>query len=155
MILHGPGAFLERAIRLVERDKNHPSVIIWSLGNESGFGPNHAAMAAWIHGYDKTRLVHYHPAGKDPVVDIVSDMYPTLEYLAEMGADARDPRPYVMCEYAYSMNNSTANLKDYWDVIERYPRIAGGFIWDWVDKGFRRTAPNGKEYRGLWRRLWR
>ncbi|MBU4285728.1 MAG: hypothetical protein KKD76_02365, partial [Verrucomicrobia bacterium] len=93
-------AFVDRAIRLVERDKNHPSVIIWSLGNETGYGPNHDAMAAWIRAADPTRPIHYERAGTAPVVDIVSIMYPEVPKLAAEGAKD-DPRPFFMCEYAH------------------------------------------------------
>ncbi|MCD6520414.1 MAG: DUF4981 domain-containing protein, partial [Anaerolineae bacterium] len=138
-------AFLERGIRMVERDKNHPSVIVWSLGNESGYGPNHDALADWIHQHDPTRLVHYHPAEDAPIVDMVSFMYPSISKLVEE-AQKEDPRPIVMCEYAHSMGNSTGNLKEYWQVIEKYKRLQGGFIWDWVDQGLRRRTEDGVEW---------
>jgi len=141
-------AFMERCVRMVERDKNHPSVIMWSLGNESGYGPNHDAMAGWIHGYDPTRLVHYegtvHVRGKvSPVVDVISVMYPTIERLAKLAEDPNDDRPIIMCEYAHSMGNSTGNLKEYWETINKYRRLRGGFIWDWVDQGILRKTDDG------------
>ena len=137
-------AFLERGIRMVARDKNHPSVIIWSLGNESGYGPNHDAMANWIHAHDPTRLVHYHPAENAPIVDMISFMYPTIERLVAAAEDPTETRPVIMCEYAHSMGNSTGNLKEYWEAIETHRRLQGGFIWDWVDQGLRRETPGGE-----------
>ncbi|MEW6229420.1 MAG: glycoside hydrolase family 2 TIM barrel-domain containing protein, partial [Bacillota bacterium] len=110
-------AFLDRAERMVERDKNHPSVIIWSLGNESGYGPNHDAMAAWIRRADPTRPIHYEPAGASEVVDIVSVMYPTVDSLVEQGRKTDDPRPFFMCEYAHAMGNGPGNLKESWEAI--------------------------------------
>ncbi|MHB9022904.1 MAG: beta-galactosidase, LacZ type [Armatimonadota bacterium] len=139
-------AYLDRAQRMVERDKNHPSVIIWSLGNESGYGPNHDAMAAWIRQADPTRLIHYEGAGESPVMDIVSVMYPTVERLIEQGTRTDDPRPFFMCEYAHAMGNGPGNLKEYWEAIRQYPRLIGGCIWEWVDHGIRRRTESGEEY---------
>ncbi|MCX5757874.1 MAG: hypothetical protein NTU83_05095, partial [Candidatus Hydrogenedentes bacterium] len=130
-------AFVERAERMVERDKNHPCVIVWSLGNESGYGPNHDAMTAWIREHDATRLVHYNPTSEPRCTDIVSPMYPSVDELIAAGADANDHRPVIMCEYAHSMGNSTGNLKEYWEAIETHKRLQGGFIWDWVDQSIR------------------
>ena len=139
-------AFLQRAIRMVERDKNHPSVIIWSLGNESGEGPNHAAMAEWVHQHDPTRPVHYHPADHEPYVDMISLMYPTIDRLVEVATREGETRPLVMCEYAHSMGNSTGNLKEYWEAIWGHQRCIGGFIWDWVDQGLRQKTAEGEEW---------
>ncbi|MGQ9683449.1 MAG: glycoside hydrolase family 2 TIM barrel-domain containing protein [Anaerolineae bacterium] len=139
-------AFLQRAIRMVERDKNHPCVIIWSLGNESGHGPNHAAMADWVHQNDPTRPVHYESAGHEPYVDIVSFMYPSLEKLIEWAERPGETRPLLMCEYAHSMGNSTGNLQEYWQVIAEHPRCLGGCIWDWVDQGLRQWTPDGRAW---------
>ena len=140
-------AMLDRGIRMVERDKNHPSVIFWSLGNESGFGPNHAAMAGWIHQFDPTRLVHYEGAQgtpRDPEwVDMRSRMYPSPDELLKLAQDNRDDRPIVMCEYAHSMGNSTGNLVDYWNIIRSEKRLIGGFIWDWIDQGLLQKSANG------------
>ena len=134
---------MERIIRMVERDKNHPCVIMWSLGNESGYGPNFDTMAAWIHAYDGTRPIHYEGAthvlrtrGEIPKsVDVISVMYPSLEFLVKLATDLNDGRPVIMCEYAHSMGNSTGNLKEYWEIIRSFKHICGGFIWDWVDQG--------------------
>jgi beta-galactosidase len=143
-------AFMERAIRMVERDKNHPSIIFWSLGNESGCGPNHAAMAAWIKDYDPTRPVHYEGAQGVPkdsyYVDMISRMYARIPEIVRLATDPVDDRPVVLCEYAHAMGNSVGNLKEYWDAIRTYKRLIGGFIWDWADQGLRKKDPNGREF---------
>jgi beta-galactosidase/beta-glucuronidase len=149
-------AFVDRGARMVERDKNHPSIIMWSLGNESGSGPNHAAMAGWIHDHDPTRLVHYegvtgwggHYEGPEdaPYVDVVSVMYPTLEKLDQLARVPGETRPIVMCEYAHAMGNSCGNLREYWEAVEKHPRFQGGFIWDWMDQGIRQVTPDGEEW---------
>ncbi|MDG0789908.1 DUF4981 domain-containing protein [Cohnella ginsengisoli] len=125
-------AYVQRARRLVERDKNHPSVIVWSLGNESGYGSNHDAMAEWVREKDGTRPIHYERAYDAPVVDIVSSMYPAVGTIVEEGLKD-DPRPYLMCEFGHAMGNSTGNLKEYWDAIYAHPRLLGGLIWEWAD----------------------
>jgi beta-galactosidase/beta-glucuronidase len=137
-------AFVDRMIQMVERDKNHPSVIIWSLGNESGYGPNHEAMANWVRQYDPTRPVHYHPAEYAPTVDMISFMYPPVAKIIDVAENDGDPRPILMCEYAHSMGNSTGNLKEYWEAIESHPRLIGGFIWDWMDQGLRQETDDGR-----------
>jgi beta-galactosidase len=143
-------AFMQRAIRMVERDKNHPSVIFWSLGNESGCGPNHAAMSAWIHYYDTSRPVHYEGAAARPhdpyYVDVISRMYAKIPEIIRLATDPDDTRPMVLCEYAHAMGNSVGNLKEYWDAIRSHERLIGGFIWDWADQGLRKTDSNGKEF---------
>jgi len=146
--------FVERAQRMVERDKNHPCVLVWSLGNESGYGPNHDAMSAWIHENDPTRPVHYESAHhyEEPepasLVDIVSVMYPRVDTLAQLAVKPGETRPLIMCEYAHSMGNSTGNLKEYWDTIEANKRLCGGCIWDWVDQGIRKYTPEGVPWFG-------
>jgi beta-galactosidase len=143
-------AFMERAIRMVERDKNHPSVIFWSLGNESGCGPNHSAMAAWIHYYDPTRPVHYEGAAARPhdpyYVDMISRMYARIPEIIRLATDPDDNRPMVLCEYSHAMGNSVGNLKEYWDAIRSHKRLIGGFIWDWADQGLRKTDADGREF---------
>lgn len=148
-------AYLDRVVRMVERDKNHPSVIIWSLGNESGFGDNHVAMAEWVHANDPTRLVHYEGAtgwgnaseGLDnSMMDLVSTMYPTVDSIIEEGQRTDDPRPYFMCEYAHAMGNGPGNLKEYWEAIYRYPRLIGGCVWEWTDHGLPRCTAEGEEW---------
>jgi beta-galactosidase len=138
-------AHMNRMERMVERDKNHPSVIIWSLGNEAGDGTNFQAMSEWTHRRDPSRPVHYERAGRASHTDIVCPMYSRIETLLEY-ASARRDRPFIMCEYAHSMGNSTGNLQDYWDVIEAHDQLQGGCIWDWVDQGFRRKTTDGREY---------
>lgn len=128
-------AYMERASRMVLRDKNHPSVIIWSLGNESGAGPNHAAMYGWIKEYDKTRYVQYESGfPKANITDILCPMYPNMDWLKDVMADETDLRPMILCEYAYAKSNSTGNFKEFWDSVHKYPRFQGGFLWDFADK---------------------
>jgi beta-galactosidase/beta-glucuronidase len=138
-------AFMERVVRMVQRDRNHPAIIIWSLGNESGWGPNHAAQADWVHANDPSRPVHYESGFKAPELDMISRMYPTVEAIVELATDD-DPRPVFMCEYAHAMGNSCGNLKEYWQAIEGHKRLIGGCIWDWVDQGLRRREPDGAEW---------
>lgn len=138
-------AYLDRASRMLERDKTHPSVIFWSLGNESGFGCNHQEMASWIRAKDPTRPIHYEGAGEAELVDIVSVMYPSLDALQQAGEnEGGDPRPFFMCEYAHAMGNSPGSLREYWQLIYQYPRLIGGCVWDWVDQGLRHSAQNGE-----------
>jgi beta-galactosidase/beta-glucuronidase len=137
--------FLDRARRMVERDKNHPSVIIWSLGNESGYGPNHDAMAEWVRQADPTRPIHYERARDAKMVDIVSCMYPSLDALIAEG-EKDDDRPFLMCEFAHAMGNAVGNLKEYWEAIYRYPRLLGGLIWEWADLGVRQQLESGEEW---------
>ncbi len=139
-------AFVERAERMVERDKNHPSIIIWSLGNEAGYGKNHDAMAAWIRAHDPTRPIHYEQAYEAPVVDIVSVMYPKVDALIEQGKRTDDPRPFFMCEYAHAMGNGPGNLKEYWEAIYAHPRLLGGCVWEWADHGIRQITDDGEEW---------
>lgn len=129
-------AHLDRTRRMVERDKNHPSVILWSLGNEAGDGPNFEVTSAWIKQRDPTRPVHYEQAGLRPHTDIVCPMYPPPSELARYSAHSQT-RPFIMCEYAHAMGNSCGNLWLYWDLIYSRPHLQGGFIWDWVDQGLR------------------
>lgn len=143
-------AMLDRMIRMVERDKNHPSVIFWSLGNEAGSGPNHAAMAGWVHEYDNTRPVHYEGTEGYPKdaewVDVISRMYYKAKDILSLANTKNDTRPVMLCEYAHSMGNSTGNLQEYWDVIYSHPRLIGGFIWDWTDQGLLEEDADGRKY---------
>jgi beta-galactosidase len=138
-------AHMDRTVRMVERDKNHPSVVIWSLGNEAGDGPNFEATSAWIHQRDKTRPVQYERAEQRPHTDLVVPMYAPFARLIAY-ATGQQERPLIMCEYAHSMGNSTGNFQDYWDVIEKYPLLQGGFIWDWADQGLRKKTTDGREF---------
>ena len=166
-------AFLDRAVRMAERDKNHPSIVIWSMGNESGYGPNFAAISAWLHDFDPTRPVHYEGAqgaGGEPdpkTVDVISRFYTRVkqeylnpgiaegedkeraenarwERLLEIAERTNDNRPVMTSEYAHSMGNALGNFKEYWDEIYSNPRMLGGFIWDWVDQGIYKTLPDGR-----------
>ncbi|MGV8829806.1 MAG: glycoside hydrolase family 2 TIM barrel-domain containing protein [Breznakibacter sp.] len=129
------GAHMDRISRLVERDKNHPSVIIWSLGNECGNGPVFHDAYKWIKGRDNTRLVQFEQAGENENTDVVCPMYPRINSMQRY-ADKENPgRPYIMCEYSHAMGNSNGNFKEYWDMIRSKPHMQGGFIWDWVDQG--------------------
>lgn len=139
-------AFLDRVSRMVERDKNHPSIIAWSLGNESGYGPNHAACSDWVRANDPTRPVHYHPAEDAPTIDILGPMYPSVQKIIDMAQVPGETRPVIMCEYAHAMGNSNGNLVEYWQAVDDYPRLQGGFIWDWVDQGIRRITEEGTEW---------
>ncbi len=134
---------MERTIRMVERDKNHPSVIIWSLGNEGGDGTNFRATSNWIHQHDPTRPVHYERAGRRPHTDIVCPMYSHVNSIIAYGEEDRD-RPLILCEYAHAMGNSIGNLREYWDAIEKYKHLQGGCIWDWVDQGLRKYTTDEK-----------
>ncbi|WP_435132748.1 glycoside hydrolase family 2 TIM barrel-domain containing protein [Formosa sp. A9] len=158
-------AYVERMTRMVERDKNHPSVIMWSLGNESGKGPNHAAMASWTRDFDITRPIHYEPAQgnprldgyiderdprypstgdhshrfenpqDEPYVDMVSRFYPGVFTPQFLLDNKADTRPILFVEYSHSMGNSTGNMKEFWDEFRRLPRMIGGCIWDYKDQG--------------------
>jgi beta-galactosidase len=140
-------AYMERASRMVLRDKNHASVLFWSLGNESGCGTNHHAMAAWIRAYDPTRLLHYESGRPGPQVsDVVSVMYPRLDMIKQLLADMNEKRPIVMCEYAYAKGNSTGNFFKFWDMVDAFPRFQGGCIWDWNDKALLATNDKGEKY---------
>lgn len=166
-------AFLDRAVRLAERDKNHPSVIFWSMGNEAGYGPNFAAISAWLRQFDPTRPIHYEGAqGKptDPAtVDVISRFYPRVqgaylnpetpesvgmeraenarwERLLSIAREPADNRPVLTSEYAHAMGNALGNLQETWDEIYSHPRMLGGFIWEWADEGLRKRAADGTPF---------
>lgn len=167
-------SFLDRVVRMAERDKNHASVICWSLGNESGYGPNFAAASSWLRTFDPTRPIHYEGAQaltRDPdAVDIVSRFYPRVsepyleppypdgsassgervenrrwDRLLEVARDSDELRPVLASEYAHAMGNSLGNLSVYWEEVYSQRRLLGGFIWDWVDQGLYRTLPDGSQ----------
>ncbi len=142
------GAFVARGVAMVERDKNHPSVVYWSMGNETGLGRNFDAMYAAMKAIDPTRPIHYESRNPPyaPTLssfDIISTMYPTVEHIVDLMN--QDPsRPVIICEYAHAMGNSLGNFKKYWDAYDAYPRLQGGFIWDWVDQALRHPGPGGR-----------
>lgn len=168
------GSFVERASRMVARDLNHPSIVIWSLGNESGQGPNHAAMSGWIKEADPTRPIHYEGASSVPTdpryipwtdkkrytedqryignpidptwVDMISRMYPTARQLKLINDSDTGTRPIVMCEYAHGMGNSLGNLNEYWELIRSEPRLMGGYVWDWIDQGLYKKDEAGNRF---------
>jgi beta-galactosidase/evolved beta-galactosidase subunit alpha len=137
--------YLDRMARMVERDKNHPSVVVWSLGNESDFGSNHVAMAEDTRARDPTRPIHYEPDTDQEVSDIVGPMYPSWEQLEAWAAEDDYDHPVIMCEYAHAMGNGPGSLSEYWEMIYDNDRLQGGFIWDWLDQGLRRTTDDGEE----------
>jgi beta-galactosidase len=146
-------AWLERGARMAQRDKNHACIVLWSLGNESGHGASHDALAGWIRAYDPTRPLHYEGAimwdwpRAQHVTDVLCPMYPEI---ADIERWARDPgaepqMPLIMCEYSHAMGNSNGCLAEYWDVIERYDGLQGGFVWEWWDHGLVQQLPDGRE----------
>ena len=156
-------AMLERIMRMAQRDKNHPSIIMWSLGNESGASPAHTAAAAWLRAWDPTRPVHYEgglgedlmsPAGADvaatfdrdrPDTDVIAPMYPEVADLVDWATRFTPRRPLVMCEYIHAMGNSCGGLDEYWAAIRAHHGLQGGFVWDWVDQALVQTLPDGTE----------
>ncbi|MBS0030708.1 glycoside hydrolase family 2 TIM barrel-domain containing protein [Chitinophaga sp. 22321] len=137
-------AYLNRTKRMVERDKNHCSIITWSLGNESGFGDNFIATYQYIKARDNTRPVQYEGAGTNKWTDIICPMYKSVNALKKY-LQTPDSRPIIQCEYAHMMGNSGGNLKDDWDLIYQHPRLQGGFIWDFADQTFFKTDANGRQ----------
>lgn len=143
-------AWIDRGNSMVHRDKNHPSIFSWSMGNETGWGANFDAMYKAMKAIDPTRPIHYE--SKTPAYanvlsryDIISTMYPTLNDIVSLMN--QDPtRPVIICEYAHTMGNSLGNFKKYWDLFYKYPRLQGGFNWDWVDQGLRSKDHAGREY---------
>jgi beta-galactosidase len=147
----GP-AILARGQRMVERDKNHPSIILWSLGNEAGAGIGFEPLAAWIRRADPTRPLHYE-GGLDwnwyrdhSTTDIICPMYPTIDAIVAWAKSGHGDRPLIMCEYSHAMGNSNGSLHDYWDAIETWHGLQGGFIWDWVDQGLLQQDARGVRY---------
>ncbi|HLZ84667.1 MAG TPA: glycoside hydrolase family 2 TIM barrel-domain containing protein [Caulobacteraceae bacterium] len=160
--------FLERGLRMVERDKNHPSVIAWSLGNESGYGPNHDALAGWIRRRDPSRPLHYEGAiwgwdksvrsgfGEGPgtadggrvASDLICPMYPAVDALVAWARDndPTDRRPMILCEYSHAMGASNGSLADYWDAFEAWHGLQGGFVWEWADHGILRRDAQGRPF---------
>jgi len=152
------GAMLDRMTRMVARDFNHPCIVIWSLGNESGYGAAHDAMYQWSKRADPSRPVQYEGGGSaTAATDIICPMYARTDRDLPQGPDlapkpglikwatvANENRPLILCEYAHAMGNSLGNFADYWEAFRDYPRLQGGFIWDWVDQGLNRVKDGGE-----------
>ncbi len=154
-------AFVDRVSRMVVRDKNHPCVIAWSLGNESGYGTNHDAAAGWVRNYDPNRPLHYEAAiaddwdatpersgggkGASPATDILCPMYAPIGAIVAYANSGRQDRPLILCEYSHAMGNSNGTLADYWDAIESTDGLQGGFIWEWWDHGLVQHTEDGGE----------
>jgi beta-galactosidase len=153
-------AFEERMMRMVVRDKNHPSVIAWSAGNESGHGENHVRAIERVRAYDPSRVIHHegevkerwtqrgneYNGGSNSYNDLVNPMYPSVEDIIRHATESRDPRPVILCEYSHAMGNSNGSLAEYWDAFERYHGLQGGFIWEWVDHGIASVDEKGRRY---------
>ncbi len=146
-------AHLDRVSRMVERDKNHPSIIIWSLGNEAGTGPNFENAANWIRSRDSSRLVSYLGWGTigeehkpNSYTDIYAPMYDDIDKMVDYAKDPRYTQPMIQCEYAHAMGNSLGNLEDYWKAIRAHKKLQGGFVWDWVDQGVKAKDAKGRDY---------
>ena len=138
-------AHVDRIERMVERDKNHPCIIEWSMGNEAGDGVNFSAAYAWIKKRDQSRPIHYERALMGPNTDIYCPMYASIADIVHYASETQT-RPLILCEYAHAMGNSTGNLQEYWDAIEQYDQLQGGYIWDWVDQGLVKTNKKGESY---------
>ena len=139
-------AYLDREERMLERNKNHPSIIIWSIGNESYYGCNIQACADYLHARDTSRPVNYYHAGIRDCVDIVGMHYPSLEKVEEALREEKSNRPILLEEFAHSMGNGTGNMAEYVALWESEPRLIGGFIWDWIDQGLLTKTPQGVPY---------
>ncbi len=150
-------ACVDRMISMVERDKNHPSIVMWSLGNEAGMGENFKIMKKETLKLDSTRPIHYEGDYKQEISDVISSMYFSPKQLERnlkrntAGTPGRmvklsSPRPYILCEYAHAMGNSLGNFQEFMDVFEKYPNAIGGFIWDFIDQGLRKVSDKGEEF---------
>lgn len=146
-------AFVDRAKRMVERDKNQPCVVIWSMGNESGYGVNHIAMAQWTRQRDPSRPVHYEGAAPQyrgntdtEALDMESRMYASAAEIEAYAKDAGSEKPLFLCEYSHAMGNGPGDLMDYWNVIYAYPKLMGGCVWEWCDHGIERRTEHGERY---------
>ena len=144
-------AFVDRVGRMVQRDIHHPSVVMWSLGNESGAGTNHEAAAAFARSFDPSRPLHYEGGirgnwmGSHSLTDVIAPMYPTINAIKEYAKSPKADRPLIMCEYSHAMGNSNGTLAEYWEVIESTRGLQGGFIWEMWDHGPVQTMPDGSK----------
>lgn len=136
---------VDRCARLVQRDRNHPCVVMWSLGNESGYGSNFAAAAEAVRALDNSRPVHYERDERAESADVFSRMYTPIPAFIEEGKKD-EAKPFFLCEYAHAMGQGPGNLEEYWDAIYQYPRLIGGCVWEWADHGIVKTAPDGTKY---------
>ena len=145
-------AWVDRVSRMALRDKNHASVILWSLGNESGYGLNHEAAAAWLRRYDPSRPLHYEGAirydwtSDQGVSDLTCPMYPPISAIVDHARSGLQRHPLIMCEFSHAMGNSNGTLAEYWDAIESTPGLQGGFIWEFWDHGLVQTLPDGRTH---------
>ncbi|NRY59315.1 glycoside hydrolase family 2 TIM barrel-domain containing protein [Clostridium beijerinckii] len=150
-------AYMDRMVQVVERDKNFTSIIIWSVGNESGNGSNHHEMIAWAKHRDTSRLLHHEGESRDCVntetkayekdvehADFNSTMYTEFDVLQKIGEEAGIKKPFILCEYAHAMGNGPGGLEEYWSLFHKYPKLQGGFIWEWRDQGIKKVLPDGK-----------
>jgi beta-galactosidase len=154
--------YLDRIERTMERDKNHPSIVMWSLGNESGTGANLAAMADWVHSRDPERPVHYEGDHAGDYTDVYSRMYPSIAEVTSIGSEStalllnasgaqsvrQRTKPFLLCEYVHAMGNGPGGIELYEDLVDRYPRLHGGFVWEWRDHGIRTRTADGVEFFG-------
>lgn len=143
-------AHVSRVMNMIERDKNHPSVIVWSMGNEAGTGPNFLESYKAAQNYDDTRPIHYERAEKMTEVkerhtDIIGNMYMPIPEVQQL-YEAEQERPFIWCEYSHAMGNSNGNFKEYWDLVYSHPQIQGGFIWDWMDQGLMKYDKQGQPF---------
>ncbi|MBB6450932.1 beta-galactosidase/evolved beta-galactosidase subunit alpha [Geomicrobium halophilum] len=152
-------AYLDRIQRMVERDKNFPSIIMWSLGNESGYGRNHKAMTAWAKDRDDSRIVHYegetqvvmdrgnqYPEDELESSDVFTTMYTDFDVLEKLGQRGDLSKPHILCEYAHAMGNGPGGFNEYWETIYRHDRLQGGFVWEWLDHGIRSYTKEGEAF---------
>ena len=154
-------AYLDRVLRMAQRDKNHACVFQWSLGNESGYGPNHGLAAGYLRALDPSRPIHYEGATRQAwgqggvryqanwnrlATDTYGPMYPQVEDMIAWVKEVDDPRPYIPCEYSHAMGNSNGSLKEYWQAFKSVRGLQGGFIWDWVDQGLLKVGADGRAH---------
>ena len=144
-------AHVSRVVNMARRDKNHPCIIVWSMGNEAGTGPNFLACYQSLKAYDPSRPVHYERAEKMTTVkerhtDIIGDMYRLISSIEKKYLPGKEDRPFIWCEYSHAMGNSNGNFKEYWDLVHAHPRLQGGFVWDWMDQGLAKQDEQGNEY---------